>query len=613
MAAAASVLIFSGTNSCLRAQETPLPPPLQFPGSPLPIPLPTPSGAEAGDVLLQMQAYFYQLQGPSDRLDHLPADALSDGYREVLRKRSSTAAAMEPIRAAIQSGFGYYKITSTYGFQIEKNVAFVQVEVKYDPAALPVLRAEASKVSIGRHFNKPAWDKAGGPSSARQVEENGMGLATYTFVVQRSAWRLQAAYFSLKPFPDRLLSAAVPFLQKEVVSSPMPAVATTAQPTPLPEQTAQENAASVKEVRATFTALMGPSHRLDQLTADTLSERYKAVLETLNAEDDPSRTVTAAAQADVDDYTVENIDYVLAYTNYAFVQARIRYDEAALPKLHQKEKFLEGEANEETTWASFGGSSWGGPLEKNGLGSAGFYFVRQRGAWKLQFIHYSAEPFAECGYDYVDAYLEEPAKASVRAADQSEYAVLPSRKIDALSRVVDPPAWQVYAQPARRQFLALNFGVMNNECEETVADEAQARTPLRFASQKEFVAAILQPKVQVLGSGENESSYYALCRLQSNLCVYASFSRGGNELGTGFILTGADGRKLFDSVRGSKALGETTLFTCARLYGNHTMTKEVGGSVVRLPSGYSGPLTVETVTIDREGRATSTSITVDWK
>jgi hypothetical protein len=67
---------------------------------------------------------------------------------------------------------------------------------------------------------------------------------------------------------------------------------------------------------------------------------------------------------------------------------------------------------------------------------------------------------------------------------------------------------------------AENFGLTPNHLREGDTNDDQD-----FASLDKFLAALKQPKVQVLDSGQNDYVYYAICRVDPDLFVYVESSR----------------------------------------------------------------------------------------
>jgi hypothetical protein len=119
-----------------------------------------------------------------------------------------------------------------------------------------------------------------------------------------------------------------------------------------------------------------------------------------------------------------------------------------------------------------------------------------------------------------------------------------------------------------------------------------------FLSLDEFLASLKQPKVEVIASGETPLVYFAICRINSNLCVYADGNRHDQaDSNYTFHVHASDlhnqpltGNPTWIKLVEDKPDDSSPPAKEARAV---FQTPSVQGTVFTMPDHYSGPVTIE--------------------
>jgi hypothetical protein len=148
-----------------------------------------------------------------------------------------------------------------------------------------------------------------------------------------------------------------------------------------------------------------------------------------------------------------------------------------------------------------------------------------------------------------------------------------------------------------------NYGLTPNHLKEGDTDDEQD-----FASLEKFLAALRQPNVEVLASGQCDYVYYAICRIKPDLLVFVDDDRPGKgNFDYSFQVTDSNHTQL-ESDKKQITLAEDP----AGMDGNPVPILQ--GQVYHPAAGYAGPVRVVGKFGDDFSKLTpGFSETVDWK
>ena len=126
---------------------------------------------------------------------------------------------------------------------------------------------------------------------------------------------------------------------------------------------------------------------------DAISQQYRATLEDISKNLDPTVTVEQNALACFNYYTITAIRRVVVDKDVAFVEAQIAYKPDRLVQIRQDEKQAQEAGRQKgSEWNDFGGASYAPKCEEAGVGLATCQFVLQGEKWKLHFTYFSLSP-----------------------------------------------------------------------------------------------------------------------------------------------------------------------------------------------------------------------------
>ena len=95
----------------------------------------------------------------------------------------------------ILSDFTFYSPVAVNNVILDKNIAFVQLLVSFNPTFVQNRHKSDGKTQQ----SESVWNSMGGKLFSLNWEIEGKGTATYYFVRQNNLWKLHCVYFSAKP------------------------------------------------------------------------------------------------------------------------------------------------------------------------------------------------------------------------------------------------------------------------------------------------------------------------------------------------------------------------------------------------------------------------------
>ena len=162
------------------------------------------------------------------------------------------------------------------------------------------------------------------------------------------------------------------------------------------------------------------------------------------------------------------------------------------------------------------------------------------------------------------------------------------------------------AVPPPMDNAAENYGLSPKHL---ASEESDDEFSNEFDSLEAFLAALKQPGLEVVASGQTDFTFCAVCRVHTNLLVYAFAGRRGKD-------------DYFDTVQVTDAQGnlvnaekkEIALVEEPKPGIDGKAIDYVSGTVFKLLVGYAGPIRVEAKYWEEDEKHPSTfSTTVDWK
>ncbi len=166
-------------------------------------------------------------------------------------------------------------------------------------------------------------------------------------------------------------------------------------------QLKEQLAGIVKKILAAAASKDGAS--IKNLISDQYRDIWEKTLKYANSKHPKAHYTINLIARDFADYKLLSIDKVIIAKDVAFVQAKITYRSQPLAEIVQEEKGVTAKSDQDeftNFWNNFGGVACATIQQKGGAGIATYYFVLQKGVWRLHLTYLSERPFPP-------AYLKE--------------------------------------------------------------------------------------------------------------------------------------------------------------------------------------------------------------